>query len=131
MLPVQSSRRNPRVTNAASRAIAEGLCRVAEIREPELIPVREEEPITFNVSVQIGEKLKSEGIRSVILVTPGFRSKRDFLIYQKALFGLGVKVSCLPVFGPKTPENWIRSWHGVQEVGMQMVKLVYYRVRLL
>ena len=67
----------------------------------------------------------------MIVVTRGFRSKRSLLVYHAVLDPVGIKVSCMPVFGQKTPDNWTVTWHGIQEVIEQFLKLRFYRFYVL
>jgi hypothetical protein len=53
------------------------------------------------------------------------------LISEAILGEAGVAVSCVPVFGTTTPENGTRTWHGIQEVALQFLKLHYYRISVL
>jgi hypothetical protein len=38
-----------------------------------------------------------------------------------------VATHCQPVPGTRTPDNWFETWHGVQDVTLQFLKLQYYR----
>ena len=114
------------------KAIADVMIRIAHLTSAETIPVRQQlEPISLNVAHQIRNYLRAEHIRSVLLVTSGFRARRAALIYKAILGEAGVAVSCVPVFGTTTPENWTRTWHGIQEVALQFLKLHYYRIYVL
>jgi hypothetical protein len=113
--------------NAVSRGIVEVMARVAGMAEPEMLPVQITEPISLHAAYQIRDFLTTEHLRSVIVVTSGFRSRRASLIYQAVLLPAGIKVYCLPVFGQKTPANWTATWHGILEVAEQFLKLQYYR----
>ena len=108
------------------------MCRVSGIRDPEVLPIEEQEPITLNVARQVRDYLVGHDIRSVRVVTSGFRSERTFLIYRSVLEPAGIAFAIEPVFSRNlTPENWTERWHGIQEVGLQFVKLWYYRVFVL
>jgi hypothetical protein len=37
----------------------------------------------------------------------------------------------VPVFGVNTPKNWTQTWHGIQGVTEQWLKLQYYRFYVL
>ena len=50
------------------------------------------------------------------------------LIYEAVLGEAGVAVGCAPVFGQRTVYTWAESWHGIMEVGEQLLKLQYYRL---
>ena len=96
------------------------------------IPVREREPIAFGVAHQVRSFLVQNRIRSVILVSPGFRSRRSFLVHKAVLGEIGITVGCVPVFGElATPQTWARTWHGTQTVVEQFAKLQYYRFYIL
>jgi hypothetical protein len=114
------------------KCIADVMIRIAHLKSAETIPVGQRlEPISLNVAYQIREYLRAEHIRSVLVVTSGFRARRAVLIYETILGEAGVAVSCVPVFGTTTPENWTRTWHGVQEVALEFLKLNYYRIYVL
>ena len=130
LVPTQASS-NPQTPNMVSKGVVEVMARVARLQDFEILPIKEIEPISLNAAYQIREYVTKQNIRSMIVVTSAFRSKRSFLIYQSVLGRAGVAMSCLPVFGQKTPETWAESWHGLQEVGEQFLKLQYYRFYVL
>jgi hypothetical protein len=126
LVPVLESR-NPGVPNPVSTGIAEVMARQSRLAAWEALPIRDIEPITLNAAVQLREHLVREGVRSLLVVTGGFRSRRSTMVYRAVLGLAGIEVHCVPVFGRKTPESWTQSWHGIQEVVQQLVKLQYYR----
>jgi hypothetical protein len=109
----------------------EVMTRVARLDPPEIIPIHEVEPISLNAAKQIRAVLTREHIRSVMVLSPGLRSRRSLLVYHAVLGRAGIDVSCVPVFGQNTPENWPGTWHGIQEVTEQLLKLQYYRFYVL
>ena len=121
----------PTQANIVSKGIAELMARLAGIPNPEIIRVREIEPISLNAAYQIRDFLVKERLRSVIIVTAGFRSKRASLVYHAVLDPYGIKVRCMPVFGYITPENWTGTWHAIQDVTQQFLKLQFYRFYVL
>jgi hypothetical protein len=110
-----------------SAGIVEVMSRVAWLEKRETIPVRGIEPISLNAAYQILAVLEKQHVRSVLVVTPGFRSRRSSLVYTAVLGRTGIAVSCVPVFGTKTLATWATTLHGVQEVAEQFIKLQYYR----
>jgi hypothetical protein len=116
---------------AVSAGIVEVMARVARITEFEIVPIREIEPISLNAAFQVRDYLQREKIDSVIVVSPGFRSRRSYLVWTSVLEPAGIRVCLVPVFGGKTPGNWRETWHGWQEVSLQFLKLAYYRVAVL
>jgi len=121
----------PAKPNPVSQGIAEVMARVARLQEMELIPIRTIEPISLNAALQIRDFLTKAQLRSVIVVTPGFRSQRSLRVYQTVLAPAGIKVYCVPVFGERTAKNWTKTWHGIQDVTEQWLKLQYYRFYVL
>lgn len=111
--------------------IAELMGRTARIGELTMIPVREAEPISLNTAYRVRDFLRKEGIRSVAVVAPAFRSRRSAMIYGTVLAPSGISMRCFPVFGDQTPESWLDTWHGVEQILEQYVKLEYYRLFIL
>jgi hypothetical protein len=117
---------DPRTPNTISIGLAELMARVARLPGFEVIPVVEREPITLNVALKVRERLLREGVKTVTIVSPSLRSRRTALIYSTVL-APEIEVRCATVYGGVRPENWTHQWHGIQEVGLQFLKLQYYR----
>ena len=103
----------------------------AKLETFELIPIREREPVAQNAAKQIRDFLVKQNIRSVVVVTPGFRSRRSEIVYDAELAAHGIRVGCVPVFTGVDAENWTSTWHGMQQVLEQFMKLQYYRFYVL
>jgi len=116
------------LSNSYQLVFAKAMARMARLTdiEPVAVPNRDE-PISLNAARQIRDFLIQRGIRSVIVVAPGFRSRRSALIYNTVFIPSGIRVGCVPTMGTTTPENWTNTWHGIQEVMEQFFKLQYYR----
>jgi hypothetical protein len=112
--------------DAVERGIADLMARLAHLPAIETIPIQLNEPISLNAAYQIRDFLTQEKITSVIVVAPGFRSRRSYLLYSTVLNPAHISVGCVPVFGKTTPENWSESTHGIQGVAEQFLKLQYY-----
>jgi hypothetical protein len=109
-----------------SQGIAEVMARVTRMPEPEFIPTSDIEPISLNIAYQLRGFLVTEHLKSVLVVTPGFRSQRSSLVYHAVLGPVCIIASCVPLFGEKTSKNWSQTWHGIQEVIEQWLKLQHY-----
>src|SRR5262249_46033969 len=92
-----------------------------------ILPIQEIEPVSLNAAYQIRNQLAKEHIRSMIIVTPGFRSRRTELVYHRVLRDVGTQLYCVPVFGRTSPGRWMETWHGIQDVTTEFLKLQYYR----
>jgi hypothetical protein len=122
---------NSEVNNMVSKAFAEVMARVAHVPNIEMIPIQIVEPISLNAAKQIRDFLTREHIRSVVVATPDFRSRRSLLVYSTVLNPAGISVGCVPAFGSKTIYNWSETWHGIQAVAEEFLKLQYYRFYVL
>lgn len=123
---------DPAVANPVSRGIAEVMARQARLRAWQPIPVVAQiEPISLNVALQIRTRLARERVKSVIVLAPGYRSRRSSLVYRTTLAPEGIVVRCVPVFRGGAPGGWTKTWHGVQEVLEELIKLQYYRFYVL
>ena len=129
LVPVRTGAGEP--LNAVAVGIADVMARISRIGVIEFVPIREVEPISLNAAHDIRRFLTQRGIGSLILVTPAFRSRRSQLVYDAAVAPSGIRVSCEPVFGERHTESWTASWHGIQGVTEQWLKLQYYRLYVL
>jgi hypothetical protein len=114
--------------NAVSLGITELMAKLSRLGEIEVVPFREVEPISLNAARDVLGFLKLQGIRSVVVVTPMFRSRRAALVYEAVLGPAGVGVTCEPVEGARGVNEWDDTWHGIQNVAEQWLKLQYYRL---
>ncbi len=130
LVPVEASR-DPQVANPVSSGVADVMARQARLRDWEIVLVRETEPVSLNAAAQIRDRLAEDHIKSLTLVTSAFRSRRSSLVYRAVLGDVGAQVHCVPVFGRATPERWTETWHGIQEVAEEFLKLQYYRFYVL
>jgi hypothetical protein len=130
LIPVERSR-DPGRPNPVALGVAGVMAGQARLARWEVLPIALTEPISLNAARQVREHLVREGVGSVIVVAPGFRSRRSALVYRAVLGDAVRAVHCVPVFGRVAPERWASSWHGVQEVVLEFLKLQYYRFYVL
>jgi hypothetical protein len=130
LIPTAASS-DPEQPNLVSAGIVEVMARVAQVPYPEIIPIREIEPISLNVARQICAFLQREQLWSIIVVTPAFRSRRSMLIYRAVFDQAGITASCAPVFAQATEDSWAETWHGILNVSEEQIKLQYYRFYIL
>jgi len=129
-VPVEASP-DPTVANPVSVGVAGVMAHQARLRMWTAIPITHTEPISLNAAMQIRQRLGIERVRSVVVVAPALRSRRSALVYRAMLGPANIVVHCAPVFGASSPETWTETWHGVQEVIEEVVKLQYYRLYVL
>jgi hypothetical protein len=104
---------------------------MAHLDAIDIVPTRQVEPISLNAARDVLRFIEREHIRSVIVVSPFFRSRRSALVYGATLGRAGITVMCEPVQETHGVDTWTRSWHGVEDVVEQWVKLQYYRLYVL
>ena len=83
--------------NAVALATVEVIARIARVGPIEIVPIRVVEPISLNAAQDVLRFVQQQRIRSVIVVTPLFRSRRSALVYGATLGRAGVTVRCEPV----------------------------------
>ena len=127
LVPTPTAAGDSRETNLVSTGIVELMAGLARVQNLEMVPIEEIEPYSLNAARQIRDYLVREHVRSVLVVSPAFRSKRSALVYRAVLGPAGIQAHCLAIFGQHTPENWTASWHGIQAVTEQFIKLQFYR----
>jgi len=118
-------------TDAVGLGTAELMAKIARLGALDIVPIQSVEPISLNAARDILRYLERESIHSVIVVTPLFRSRRSALVYGATLGRAGIAVRCEPVQGPRALNAWPQTWHGVQDVAEQWLKLQYYRLYVL
>lgn len=128
LVPTRTVSSDSEEANLVSRRIVEIMASLAQVQNLEIIPIREIEPYSLNAAYQIRDFVARAQVRSVLVISPAFRSQRSSLVYRAILQPTGIQVHCLPIFGQHTPENWTASWHGIQAVTEQFIKLQFYRI---
>jgi len=123
--------RSTQKPNDVALGIAEVMARISGIGAIEVVPVRDVEPISLNAAQDVQNFLERGYIRSVIVVAPLFRSRRSALVYTAVLGQAGVTVACDPARSTNAVGNWTQSWHGIEDVAQQWLKLQYYRLYVL
>jgi hypothetical protein len=131
LVPVSASGPEGMAANPVSKGIAELMARFARMENVEVIPVWEVEPYALNTAYRVRDFLVRERLRSVVVVAPAFRSRRSALVYATVLTPAGIRASCDPLFEGYTPEDWWMSWHGIEVVAEQLLKLQFYRFYVL
>lgn len=117
--------------NAVSARLSGALIELARLDRAVIIPVREAEPIELNTARDVRDFLNAQHLRSVVVVSPLFRSRRSSLVYRATLGAAGIAVTCEPVPEGRDVNTWTHSWHGIQEVMEQWAKLQYYQFYVL
>jgi hypothetical protein len=117
--------------SAVGLGTADVMAKIAGLGIMDIVPIRDIEPISLNAAREVQRFLQRNGIRSVVIVSPLFRSRRSALVYDTTFGGAGIAVRCEPVKQTPDVDTWTHTWHGVQDVAEQWLKLQYYRLYVL
>ena len=131
LVPTKTSEDYLEIANTAARRTTTLMAELARLDNIEIVPVREIEPISLNVAYQMRDLLIAKRLKSIIVVTPGFRSRRSSLVYRAVLTPAGIDAHCSPVIATHYAEKWTTTWHGIEDAIAQLIKLEYYRLYVL
>lgn len=87
---------------------------------------------TYEEAVLLREHADARGLRSLVVVTSGYHSRRALWTLRRVFGGSGVAVeleSVAPGQQSPPPSTWWLSWLGWRMVPGEYLKLVYYRLR--
>ncbi len=89
-----------------------------------VVPIRH--PVTLKEAEVVLKILSKENIKSAILLSPGFHTRRSYLAYQH--IGIPVQIKIFPVtsFTEYQLNNWWVQEHGVRDFTVELLKLGYY-----
>ncbi len=71
----------------------------------------------------------SENLKSILLLTREFESKRVLLVYRKNLQSLPLQISAFPFPSDYTASNWFLSDDGLKEVSSEFFRYIYFLIR--
>lgn len=131
LVPIRTADKGAEGLSDVALGIARVMASIARVGPYDVVPVNEAEPITLHVARDVQRYLEGKQIRSVIVVTSLLRSRRTELVYDATLGRAGITVRYSPVRGTVDTDNWTSTWHGVQRVAEQWLKLQYYRLYVL
>ena len=84
---------------------------------------------TQSESVIVKEYVAAKGLKSILIITSGYHSRRALRTFRTTFDGTGVAIGLDPsTTGPQTPSAfwWLRP-SGWRDVAGEYVKLIYYR----
>ncbi len=88
-------------------------------------------PITLTEAKIVLERLSGEGVRSAILLSPAFHTRRSFLVYRSVATPLRIKMIPWPYFTDFQLNGWWNHDLGFRDFFAEFFKLAYYKVRYL
>ncbi|MGA2783005.1 MAG: hypothetical protein ABSF13_13990 [Smithella sp.] len=94
--------------------------------EFKVIVVHIEHPVTLREAEQVLNALSKENIKSAILLSPGFHTRRSYLAYQHVGMPLHIKIFPSASFTNYQINNWWVQENGVRDFTAELLKLGYY-----
>jgi hypothetical protein len=86
-------------------------------------------PVTLNEARFVVTILSKDEIRSAILLSKGFHTRRNFGVYSQEGARVGLRIIPLPYFNKYKDDNWWQHAEGVHDLFEQYIKLFYYVIR--
>ena len=87
------------------------------------------EPITLVSAQGALEVLSRDGIKSAILVSPGFHMRRSFLVYQHLSLPSNIKIYPVACFDAYELNNWWSQDNGPRDFLSEFQKLLFYMAK--
>jgi hypothetical protein len=94
--------------------------------EFKVIVVPSQHPITLKAAEVVLASLSKENIKSAILLSPGFHTRRSYLAYQYAGIPLQIKIFPSACFTEYQLDKWWVQELGVRDFTYELLKLVHY-----
>ena len=92
----------------------------------EIIVTHINHPITLVSAKGVLEKISKENIKSAILLSEGFHTRRSYLVYQHVGNPYHIKIYPSACFNSYNLDNWWRQEGGYRDFALESMKLVYY-----
>jgi len=89
-----------------------------------VVPIRH--PVTLKEAEVALETLSKENIKSAVLLSPGFHTRRSYLAYQYVGIPLQIKIFPSACFTAYQLNNWWVQENGVRDFADELLKLGYY-----
>ncbi|MCE5212430.1 MAG: hypothetical protein LLG40_12845 [Deltaproteobacteria bacterium] len=89
-----------------------------------MVPVQH--PITLKEAEVVLKNLSRENIKSAILLSSGFHTRRSYLVYQYIGKPLQIKIFPEASFTGYNLDNWLVQERGFRDFTVELFKLVYY-----
>jgi len=96
--------------------------------EFKVIAVPSQHPVTLKEAEVVLNVLSHENIKTAILLSPSFHTRRSYLAYQYAAIPLQIKIFPSACFTEYQLDNWWVQEFGVRDFTYELLKLVHYLV---
>jgi hypothetical protein len=86
-------------------------------------------PITRSEAILVTDKLHGDGVRSAILLSDGFHTRRSIAAYRQEASRLGLTIVPRAYFNGYDCDSWWRTSQGIDDFVKESSKFLYYLAR--
>lgn len=83
-------------------------------------------PITLTAARGVVEIISKEDIKSAVLLSPGFHTRRSYLVYQHLCSPFQIKIFPSSCFNSYQLAHWWSQELGLRDFTIELLKLAYY-----
>jgi len=98
-------------------------------REFRIIVTHIHDPITLTAARGALETISKENVKSAILLSSGFHTRRSYLIYQYLCIPFQIKIFPSTCFNSYHLDYWWSQERGLRDFAEELLKLAYYLAR--
>jgi len=95
-------------------------------RDFRIIVAHIDSPITLTEARVVAEAISKDEIKSAILLSPGFHTRRSYLVYQYACNPFQIKIFPYACFDSYQLDHWWSQERGLRHFTTELLKLAYY-----
>lgn len=92
----------------------------------EIVVTHIHHPLTLIEAQGAMKAIARMNVKSAILLTPGFHTRRSYLVYQYTANPYGIKIYPRACFNGYDAENWSKNDAGRRDFAAESAKLIYY-----
>ena len=83
-------------------------------------------PLTLTSARGVMEIISKEDVKSAILLSPGFHTRRSYLVYQHVCIPFQIKIFPSACFNSYQLDHWWSQERGLRDFTVEVLKLAYY-----
>jgi uncharacterized SAM-binding protein YcdF (DUF218 family) len=95
----------------------------------EIITVPGKHPVTLTEAEIVLSQIGKKRIKSAILITEGFHTRRSYWVYKRTGSYVGIEIIPYPYFPTYPKEMWWQQSEGTRDFFQESYKFIYYLVR--
>ena len=98
--------------------------------DPAAVLLERESESTYENAVFVKQIVMEKGIKSFLLVTSNYHTRRARQIFSRVFDGTGVRIITVSASDPKfSPDSWWKKGEGQQRALTELANIVVYRIK--